>query len=79
MRPQSGSSRILQRRIILSVTSFALVLFVVVGIVVVNGATAGKQTKVTPPATTTPTPARLASSTPTAQASPLLFGTNLGL
>jgi hypothetical protein len=79
MRPQSGSSRTLQRHIILTVISIALVLLIVVGIIVVNGAMAGKQTKVTLPAPTTPTQDRLASSTPTAQASPLLFGTNLGL
>src|SRR6266516_2193232 len=79
MRPLAGSSRTLQRRIILIVTSIALALLVVVGILVVNGATADKQTKVAHPATSTPTQDRLASSTPTAQASPLLFGTNLGL
>lgn len=79
MRPQSGSSRTLQRRIILTVISIALVLLVAVGIIVVNGATAGQQTKVALPATSTPTQEKLASSTPTAQASPLLFGTNLGL
>jgi len=79
MRPLAGSSRTLQRRIILIVTSIALALLVVVGILVVKVATADKQTTVAHPATSTPTQDRLASSTPTAQASPLLFGTNLGL
>ncbi len=79
MRPQSGSSRILQRRLLLTVISLVLVLLVVVGVIVVNWATAGKQTKVALPAATTPNQNRLASSTPTVQVSPLLFGTNLGL
>lgn len=79
MRPQPGSSRTLRRRIILAAISFTLVLLVVVGIIVASMATASKQAKVASPATTTPTQNRLASSTPTAPASPLLFGTNLGL
>lgn len=79
MRPQSGSSRIFQRRIVITVLSLALVLLVVVGIVVVKESTANKQAKVAPPATTTSAQNTSSSSTPTAPASPLLFGTNLGL
>ena len=79
MRPQSDSSRTLQRRLLLTVFSLVLVLLVVVGIIVVNWTTAGKQTRGALPTATAPTQNTLASSTPTAPASPLLFGTNLGL
>ena len=73
MRPQPGSSSTLQRRLIFTAISLALVLLVVIGILVINGATTGKQTA---PASNQHT---LASSTPTIPVSPLLFGTNLGL
>ena len=78
MRPQSGSSRIFKRRIILPMLAVTLVLLVIVGVIVVNGITTGKQAKVSPQAT--PTPSQDGStSTPVVQTSPLLFGTNLGL
>jgi len=78
MRPPSGSSWTLKRRIILSMLAVTLVLLVIVGVTVVNGITTGKQVKVSPQAT--PTPSQNGStSTPTVQTSPLLFGTNLGL
>ena len=72
MRPQPGSSRNVQRRLLFIGISLVLVLLVVLGIVVYAAIT-GKQS------TNTPTQNRLASSTPTEPASPLLFGTNLGL
>ena len=78
MRPQSGSSRIFKRRIILPMLAVTLVLLVIVGVIVVNGITTGKQAKVSPQAT--PAPSQNGStSTPVVQTSPLLFGTNLGL
>lgn len=81
MRPQSGLPKTFKRRIVLTMLAVALVLVILAGMVVVNGKSGGKQTKVSPPSTTEPTQNRLASSTPTVtvQTSPLLFGTNLGL
>jgi len=73
MMPQPGSSSTLRRRLMLTAITLVLVLLILVGILVINGATTGKQT------TTAPHQNNLASSTPTAPASPLLFGTNLGL
>lgn len=74
----ASNARSFKRRVVITILLISLVLLVLVG-VVVNGKTAGKQTEVSPPSTTAPSQNRSASSTPAAQASPLLFGTNLGL
>jgi hypothetical protein len=67
-----------KRRIILPMLAVTLVVLVMVGVIVVNGITTGKQAKVSPQAT--PTSSQNGSTgTPTVQTSPLLFGTNLGL
>jgi hypothetical protein len=68
-----------QRRLVFMLLSVLLVLLIVGAVIVVNGITTGKQAKVSPRPTPAPTQQSSASSTPAAQASPLLFGTNLGL
>jgi hypothetical protein len=81
MNHQSDSSRTFKRRIVFTILSVALVLLVVVGIVVFNGIAAGKQTNVASQPTATPAQKGTVNNTPTPNvgASPLLFGTNLGL
>jgi hypothetical protein len=75
----ANNARTFKRRIVITILLVALVLLVLVGVVVVNGNTVGKQAKISPPSTTAPSQNGPASSTPAVQASPLLFGTNLGL
>src|SRR5450755_2352375 len=79
MRPQPDSSRAFKRRIIFTILSVALALLVTVGVVVVNRSATGKQAKVSPQPTSASPQQGAGSSTPTVSASPLLFGTNLGL
>lgn len=68
-----------QRRPVFVLLSVLLVLLIVGAVIVVNGITTGRQAKLSPRPTPAPTQQSSAGSTPAAQASPLLFGTNLGL
>ncbi len=89
MRPQSGFSRILKRRIgaragaspAPTILFVALVLLVVVGVVVFNGITADKQTKegAINQGAINRAPTGTVGAINRAPTSPLLFGTNLGL
>jgi hypothetical protein len=81
MRPQSDSSNTFKRRIVFTIISIVLVLLVVVGVVVVKDITAGNQNNVAQSPTTIPTQNGMVTVTaiPNVAASPLLFGTNLGL
>ena len=79
MRSQPGSSRTFKRHIILALLVAALVLLALVGVVEDNGIVTSKRAKISSPSATVPSQNRSASRTPTAQVSPLLFGTNLGL
>src|SRR6266478_2942862 len=79
MRPQPDSSRTFKRRIILALLAITVVLLALVGVVEVNRSATSKQAKTSSPSATAPSQNRPASRTPTAQVSPLLFGTNLGL
>lgn len=79
MRPQPGSSRTFKRHIMLALLAAALVLLALVGVVEDNGIATSKRAKISSPSTAAPSQNRPASRTPTAQVSPLLFGTNLGL
>ncbi len=81
MRPQSDSSKTFNRRIVFTIISIALVLLVVVGVVVVKDITAGNQSHIALSPNTTPTQNGTVDVTaiPNVVASPLLFGTNLGL
>ena len=81
MRPQSDSSNTFNRRIVFTIISIVLVLLVVVGVLVVKGITAGNQTHValSPTAITTQNGTVTVTAIPNVAASPLLFGTNLGL
>lgn len=78
---QNGSSKNFKRRIVFTIISIALVLLVVVGVVVVKDITAANQTHVVQSPTTIPTQNGTVdvTSIPNVAASPLLFGTNLGL
>ena len=81
MRPQPGSSHIFDRRIVFAAISLVLVLLVVVGVLIVKNQAARDQTQNALSPTAVPTQIGTASGTATANvnASPLLFGTNLGL
>src|SRR5215469_5889850 len=83
MRQQPGSSRTFRRRIMLALLAAAVVLLTLVGVVKINGIVTSKPAKISSPSATASsqnTPAsRTPTRTPTAQVSPLLFGTNLGL
>ena len=78
---QNGSSKNFNRRIVFTIISIALVLLMVVGVVVVRDITAGNQTQVALSPTTIPAQNGTVDVTaiPNVVASPLLFGTNLGL
>lgn len=81
MKNEKYFARLFQRRLVLVLLSVLLILVVIGGVIVVNGITTGGQTKGIQQPASVPTQQRPASSTPTVQgpASPLLFGTNLGL
>ena len=81
MRPQSDSSKTFNRRIVFTIISIVLVLLVVVGGVVIKDITAGNQAHVALSPTAIPTQNGMVTVTaiPNVAASPLLFGTNLGL
>ena len=79
MRPQSGTSRTFRRRVMLTLLVVAVVLLVLVGAFELNGTLTDRRAKISPSSSTTPSQNGPASKTPVAQASPLLFGTNLGL
>ena len=81
MKNEKYFSRFFRRRLVFMLLSVLLILVVIGGVIVVNGLTAGKQAKVAPQPTSLPSQTGATSSTPAAQgpASPLLFGTNLGL
>jgi len=78
MMPQSDSSKTFNRRIVITIISVMLVLLV---IVVVKELVAGNMTQVAPSPTVKPTQSGSVTVTaiPNAAASPLIFGTNLGL
>jgi hypothetical protein len=78
---QNGSLKNFNRRFVFTIISVVLVLLVVVGVVVVKGITAENQTHVALSPTAIPTQNRMVTVTaiPNVVASPLLFGTNLGL
>ena len=81
MRPQPESSQTLNRRIVFAVVSIVLVLLVVMGVVIFKNQATGSQ----PQSALSPTavPTQIGTVNVTAitnvNASPLLFGTNLGL
>jgi hypothetical protein len=81
MRPQPDSSKTYNRRIVFTIISIVLVLLVVMGVVFVKDKTAGNQTRGALSPTAMPTQNGMVTLTPipNAAASPLLFGTNLGL
>ena len=81
MRPQLDSSNTFNRRIVFTIISHCVVLLVVVGVLVVKDITAGNQTHVVQSPTAIPTQNGMVTVTaiPNVAASPLLFGTNLGL
>ncbi|MGZ6364793.1 MAG: hypothetical protein ACXWPS_02395 [Ktedonobacteraceae bacterium] len=81
MRPQSDSSNTFNRRIVFTIISIVLVLLVVVGVLVVKDVTTGNQTHValSPTAIATQNGMVTVTAIPNVAASPLLFGTNLGL
>lgn len=77
MRLREGLSSVFKWRIPLLILAAALVLAVVIGALAIRGFTGSIAGQVTPQPGTTPT--RQMTASPTVQASPLLFGTNLGL
>jgi hypothetical protein len=81
MRPQPDSSQTFNRRIVFAVISIALVLLVIVGVVFVKNQPIGSRSQNTLSPTAVPTHIGTVSVTVTTNvnASPLLFGTNLGL
>ena len=81
MRPQSDSPKTFNRRIAFTIISIVLVVLVIVGIVVVKDIMASNQTHVALSPTAIPTQNGTVGVTaiPNVVASPLLFGTNLGL
>src|SRR5215831_3270277 len=81
MRPQSNSSKIFNRRLVFTIISVVIVLFVLVGVLVVKSQMAGNQTNVvqSPTALATQNASATVSAISNIAASPLLFGTNLGL
>ena len=78
---QNGSSKNFNRRIVFTIISSALVLLVVVGVFVVKDLTAGNQSHVALSPTAIPAQNGTVGVTaiPNVVASPLIFGTNLGL
>jgi hypothetical protein len=81
MRPQSDASNTFNRRILFTIISIVLVLLLVVGVLVVKDVTAGNQTHIdlSPTAIATQNGMTTVTAVPNVAASPLLFGTNLGL
>jgi hypothetical protein len=81
MRPQTDSPKTFDRRIVYTIISVVLVLLVVVGVVVEKDITAGNQTHValSPTAIATQNGIVTVTAIQNVVASPLLFGTNLGL
>ena len=78
---QNGSLKNFNRRILFTIISVVLVLLVVVGVVVAKDITAGNQTHgaQSPTAIATQNGMVTVTAIPNVVASPLLFGTNLGL
>jgi len=81
MRPQSDSSNTSNRRFVFTIISIVLILMVVVGVVIVKDITTGNRTHValSPTAIATQNGMVTVTAIPNVAASPLLFGTNLGL
>jgi hypothetical protein len=81
MRPQSDSSKTFNRGVVFTIIAVVLVLLVVVGVMVVKNQTASNHTKVSLTPTSIPTQNGTigVTTTPNVPASPLLFGTNMGL
>jgi len=78
MRPRTGSSRTFRLPIVLTLLAAAVLLLVLAGVFELNGSLSSKQAKISPSSTAL-SHNGLPSKTSVAQASPLLFGTNLGL